>query len=135
MGATEGFYSYQGTQLKTATGGNINASVDASGRAIVSYRLFVDAAWATDGLQQASGIWPVIATTDAANAFFWPIAEYIDKGRATELGIGGVGENGAFRFWDSNGSGSWAHYTNVSSAGWVDLKYTAAKAASQLTET
>jgi hypothetical protein len=116
----ESFYRYQGAQIVNGAGATFDLGVGSE----VSYRFYIDPAWGNDGLKQTSGVWTVMQNAANPSAAYYSIAEYVDPQAAAVLVAATpalAGFTGGFRFWNS--TTGWDKYQNVSSTGWVDVKF------------
>lgn len=73
-GPTSGFYAYQGKKYQAADGAYWNAGTGSR----LSYRFYIDPAWESDGVEQQTGVWPVLGTADGSISAY-PILEYQDS--------------------------------------------------------
>ncbi|WP_191967117.1 MULTISPECIES: hypothetical protein [Haloferax] len=73
-GDITGFYAYQGKKYQDANGTYWNAGTGSR----LSYRFYIDPDWETDGVEQQTGVWPVLGTADG-NISAYPIMAYVDS--------------------------------------------------------
>ncbi|WP_211608550.1 hypothetical protein [Haloferax larsenii] len=73
-GPTSGFYAYQGKKYQDADGSYWNSETGSR----FSYRFYIDPSWEGDGVEQQTGLWPVLGNANG-NISAYPILEYQDS--------------------------------------------------------
>ncbi|MCG2591099.1 hypothetical protein [Rhodohalobacter sulfatireducens] len=73
-GPTSGFYGYQGRKYQDAGGSYWNAEANTR----FSYSFYIDPSWEGDGVEQQTGVWPVLGN-EGGFISAYPILEYQDS--------------------------------------------------------